>query len=1219
MDKFFYAIYSFAKRRAFTFAGIAVAVLCLLLFCASRLGFQEDITQLIPSGEKSDVTAKILGQVNFADKITIMVSGAPENADEMSAYASEFIDSIEKNCKPFIGKIQGRVDEQDIGETFNFVYQNLPLFLDQQDYEIVKRKTNPDSIAAAVEADYRSLVSPAGMVSREFILKDPLGISFMALKKLQQMSVGDDFTLHNGFVMTQEKNMLMLFITPKLPANETDRNTIFITNLDRIRDQLNKKYSGKASMEFFGATPVAVANATQIKSDVRNTSFFATISLILLLAWFYRNLLTPLLIFIPSVLGAIFALAVLYFARGTISVIALGVSSILLGETTDYSIYVLTHLRNNKNVKLLYKDISKPLLLCGATTAMTFLCLFFIKSEALKDLGLFAALNVIAASAFALMLIPLVYRNRKNREPERNALDKLASYPFDKNKILLIAVTAVLALSFFTSGNVTFNNDLSALNFVPPHLKKAEMELEKIGNGSAKSILLAAYGNGFEATADENTILASRLKSMEGEGKIVSFSSVGSLLLSKKAQREKIDRWNSFWASEKDPVKASLIKSSVDNGLTQNSFSQFYETLEKQFSPVEVANLAKVKAFYIDEFLAQKHDFTTITTIVKVPVEKRDEFVAEVSKQPGISVIDRQAANEAFLGGLKSNFGDLLDYSFIAVFIILLLAFRRIELVLVSIIPIISSWLFTTGVMGLFGLQFNIINIIVCTLVFGIGVDYSIFMTSALQKEHTYGNHELPTYRSSILLSVATTILGIGVLIFAGHPALKSIALIAIIGIGSTLLITFTLQPLAFRIIVTQRVSKGKPPYALRRTVHSTLSFIYYGLGGFLLSIVSVSLMKILPGSRAKKLRTFHFVLSKFMHSVLISYPSARRKILNEHGETFEKPAVIIANHTSFLDILAIGMLSPKIIFLVSDWVYNSPVFGKGVRLAGFYPVSSGIGNGVSHLREKVEQGFSLMVFPEGTRSEDNLIKRFHKGAFFLAEELQLDIIPVIIHGYSEVLPKGDFIINGGHTTVEILPRIAPDDDRFGSDYSARTKKLTSYFRSEYKRIRFAEEGPHYFDKMVMNSFAYKELDVVREVSNSLSATAEQYRTLSNQISEKASIFHIADDYGELDILLCLREPHRKVTTWIANELKRSVAKTNYLLRKRSISYIADVESADGNYDIILITDSSYNSLNRLSLPPTIIFVNVAVLPVPTEFVKTYDEGGIVIYKKRNI
>ena len=97
------------------------------------------------------------------------------------------------------------------------------------------------------------------------------------------------------------------------------------------------------------------------------------------------------------------------------------------------------------------------------------------------------------------------------------------------------------------------------------------------------------------------------------------------------------------------------------------------------------------------------------------------------------------------------------------------------------------------------------------------------------------------------------------------------------------------------------------------------------------------------------------------------------------------------ANHNSFLDILAIGKLHPKIIFLVNDWVYNSPVFGKAVQLAGFYPVSNGLENGLDHLKEKVAQGYSLMAFPEGTRSKTHKINRFHKGAFYLAEYFNLD------------------------------------------------------------------------------------------------------------------------------------------------------------------------------------------------------------------------------------
>ena len=98
------------------------------------------------------------------------------------------------------------------------------------------------------------------------------------------------------------------------------------------------------------------------------------------------------------------------------------------------------------------------------------------------------------------------------------------------------------------------------------------------------------------------------------------------------------------------------------------------------------------------------------------------------------------------------------------------------------------------------------------------------------------------------------------------------------------------------------------------------------------------------------------------MKSVLYTNPFVKKEVINNNQEDFQKPAIIIANHTSVLDILAVGMLSPRTIYLVSDWVYNSPIFGGAVRKAGFYPVSEGLEGGVEHLRKKIEEGYSLIV-----------------------------------------------------------------------------------------------------------------------------------------------------------------------------------------------------------------------------------------------------------------
>ena len=726
-----------------------------------------------------------------------------------------------------------------------------------------------------------------------------------------------------------------------------------------------------------------------------------------------------------------------------------------------------------------------------------------------------------------------------------------------------------------------------------PDLKIAEKKLENIANISSKSIYLVTYGESYEEVIANNNEIFNALESDKKKNQIFNFSSIGGIVFSDAIQQQKIEDWNAFWdAAKKNNLKNALTSNGNKFGFKANSFSLFYETLDKKFNPVSIAEYMKVKSFFLDEFLANKNGFHSISTLVKVANDKRDAFVNEIKKQPNLVVIDRQQTNETFLGTLKNNFEDLVNYSFIAIFLILLLAFKRIELVIVSIIPILVSWLFTTGIMGLFGLQFNVINIIVCTLIFGIGVDYSIFMTMALQKEHTFGKVELPTYRTSILLSVATTILGIGVLIFAGHPALKSIAAIALIGIFSAVLITFIIQPLVFDFFVTNRLKKGLPPFEIKRLLHSILSFTYYGLGGFLLSIMGAFLVKFFPMAREKKVKAFHYLMSKFMHSVFLTYPAIKRKIINKSNENFDKPAVIIANHTSFLDILAVGMLSPKIIFLVNDWVYNSPIFGRGVRLAGFYPVTNGIDNGLEHLREKVNQGFSLMVFPEGTRSLDNSVKRFHKGAFYLAEKLNLAIIPVVIHGYSESSPKGDFMLYKSSTTVEILKRISPTDLAFGQTYSERAKKINSFFRKHFAKMRLFYEDANYFKSTLFNSFDYKEIEIIQSVKNDFKENYQTYFELNKFLGTTSKILHFADDYGQLDVLLTLQESQRKIDCYIENEIKRSCAKTNHYLKKRAIHYFENVNEIDINkYESIVITSLHLN-IEIDSFTGTIILFN---------------------------
>ncbi|OXA94404.1 1-acyl-sn-glycerol-3-phosphate acyltransferase [Flavobacterium hercynium] len=1227
MHHYFYAIHLFVNRRKSLSVVLAILMLLVFGFFASQIKFEEDITKLIPTNDKSDVTAKVLKQLNFADKITVIFklkkNGTPEDLKEM---ATAFSDSVAQSCKPYVNGIQGKVDEENIQETIDFVYNNLPLFLDHDDYAAIENKLQKDSIAATVQGNYKSIVSPSGFITKDFILQDPLGISFIALKKLQQLNVGDDFTLDNGFVMTKDKKKLLLFITSNLPSSETEKNTLFAAKLQSIQDNLNQKFKTKTSISYFGSALIAVANANQIKSDIILTTTIAMVTLMLILILFYRKILIPVIIFIPTVFGALFAVAFLYFIKEQISAISLGIGSILLGITIDYSLHILTHYKHNSDVKTLYKDITMPVIMSSSTTAVAFLCLLFVKSDALNDLGIFAAVIVMASAIFSLLIVPHLYKPKENNfEHKKNAIDKLAHFSFHNNKFLIGFCVLITIVCFFTYNNVGFNNDLSQLNFIPNEIKAAEKDLEESTSLTSKTIYVASYGNSMEEVLQNNTKLFADLTAEKQTNKILNFSSVGGIMLSQAAQKQKIEQWNSFWdAHKKQLLQSQLISEGTKLGFKPSTYTAFYEHLNFDFKPITAADYLKIQALQLHEFVTEKNGFYTISTLVKVTPQQRDGFVKAALTKENVIAIDRQQMNETFFSTLKTDFNSLVNYSFIAVILILFFFFRRIELVIVSCIPIALTGIVTAGIMGIFGIQMNIFSMIVCTLIFGHGVDFSIFMTSALQKEYTTGKNEIAIYRTSIILAVITTILGIGAMIFAQHPALRSISSVSLIGVFAALIITFIFYPILFKLFISNRSKKGNPPFVLRTFLHGIISFFYYGMGGILMSLFSIIIMPIIPIKEKTKMKAFRYFISKFMKSVLHSGPFMRLKVINKHHENFEKPAIVIANHSSFIDILAMGMLSPKIIFLVNDWVYNSPIFGGTVRKAGFYPVSEGLEGGVEHLRQKVNEGYSLMIFPEGTRSESNQIKRFHKGAFYLAEEFNLDIVPVLIHGASEAIPKGDFVIHHSFLTVSILERITPDNRSFGENYTERTKLLSTFFKAEFHKVRQELEGPEYFKKMLVHSFDYKEIEIVKEVKANLNQNLEIYHRLNQYISAKAKILHLSKDHGELDVLLTLQEPQRKVYSFNNDKEKRAIAKTNYFLKKRKITYLENIETTlENQFDVVLISDEYHNiPLEKIVSTTTssIILLNNPDLKntlINFGFECIVEEKAIIVLKKK--
>jgi 1-acyl-sn-glycerol-3-phosphate acyltransferase len=125
-------------------------------------------------------------------------------------------------------------------------------------------------------------------------------------------------------------------------------------------------------------------------------------------------------------------------------------------------------------------------------------------------------------------------------------------------------------------------------------------------------------------------------------------------------------------------------------------------------------------------------------------------------------------------------------------------------------------------------------------------------------------------------------------------------------------------------------------------------------------------------------------------------------------------PFVLVVNHQSLADLIVMCFLHHRTKFLGKASLFKLPVFGWVLRIAGEVPVERGDrssgSRALSELGRWLERGVSVCVFPEGTRSPDGGIAPFKLGAFKLAIEAGRPVVPVVISGATELLPKHSLV-----------------------------------------------------------------------------------------------------------------------------------------------------------------------------------------------------------------
>jgi 1-acyl-sn-glycerol-3-phosphate acyltransferase len=156
----------------------------------------------------------------------------------------------------------------------------------------------------------------------------------------------------------------------------------------------------------------------------------------------------------------------------------------------------------------------------------------------------------------------------------------------------------------------------------------------------------------------------------------------------------------------------------------------------------------------------------------------------------------------------------------------------------------------------------------------------------------------------------------------------------------------------------------------------------------------------------------------------------------NEAGIDLGKPHIFVSNHVSWYDIPALASFLPRTKFVAKAELFRIPVFGAAMRAVGMIAIErqnrKAAFAAYDNAAKQINEGNSVIVFPEGTRGFDYSIRPFKKGPFVLAIAAGVPIVPVLTHGTLEVIGKGSLLVHPGKVDVHLLEPVSVDG--FGYD-----------------------------------------------------------------------------------------------------------------------------------------------------------------------------------------
>lgn len=816
----------FHGRRSLLWTILAVIVLTLCAL-ASRIDYKEDITDFMPFDEEYLQAMQVYQEVAAGNHVVLLFSLTDTTLTDparVTAGVERFGEILaERDTAQWITDWQPQIDYTQVLDVFSFVYEHLPIYLAEEDYARMDSllAADPDYVSHRLQSDFNQLGTFTGSFLQPMLQNDPLGIGLRMAEVLRQYQPELQFEQYDGYVFTPDQRRCLVTVSSPFGSSETDGNARLVRLIDDVSAQLRAE-SDYAGLEVcaIGSPVIAVSNASCIKHDSILAIVVSAVLILLLLLYAFRSLWSLVHISLAAAFGFLFALGTVGIFCDTLSVIVLGIASIIIGIAVNYPLHYLCHIQHEPNPRTTLRELVTPLFIGNVTTVGAFLTLVPLNAVAIRHLGLFSAMMLVGTIIFVLVFLPHIPAlspktggsGMPSLEAEVHAFDRVADRLM-RSRFTVVVLVVITAVFGWLSLRTEFDSNLNHINYMTER-QRADLTYMSALQGQVQSAADSAattasvYVSASAATADAALTAMEALPPLPDA---LSARNPIDLLPSAQTQLHRLSLWHDFWQRHgyADGLTPAFLQSAEAIGFTPTAFEPFEALLTTPHAVLQWSDFAPVTSTVLTGLVREGH----LVAQYQVPVDKIEaverQFRAAIpdGAEAEYHIFDLASLNSRVSDALSDNFNYIGFACSVIVFLFLWFSFRRIELAVLAFLPMAIGWVWILGLMELMGIQFNIVNVILATFIFGQGDDYTIFVTEGLIRDYREGRRTLVSYQRSILLSALIMLIGIGSLILAHHPAMHSLAEVTIIGMTVVVLMAWFIPPMAFRWLIAHDAS----------------------------------------------------------------------------------------------------------------------------------------------------------------------------------------------------------------------------------------------------------------------------------------------------------------------------------------------------------------------------------------------------------------------------